>query len=554
MAPALQPPSKGSGARSCVAFFTVQRLLTIVLTTALVIGLQKVASIAFLGSSLSPTFYRKASFVGGPRGTVSLASGSGDKALKPGDGGTGGSAENCPKCADCKATAVAPSRDGAALLSDEQKKQALSPTTGVNLLPENPWLTQQQCFENSDETEICIWRGPVCMTNKDQIIVSRERRPDYGSHDPRSWCPDHRAYRRTYECKNKRPNLPEEAYKNPDKWMHEAGTIPLMPNERRRWGAQDSQGDIKEVPFESLIKASDPKDIEELLGPRWAEVAKTAEFSHLPEVGKEIGIATINMPKKVRWLGKDKGVYFANMRGEWIDHIWHWSTAAFPLFDAKRQNRSTLNVPGFSMEPGHFNLNMGKLSLPPMDYVVMFGRFPRPVKSIKDFPKWMQNVWPALSQEQTVLLANGVFSDPASEYHLPDDELLCTTHAVFSSFKSSLFTGQRDAHVFKQLAYAKAGVNIPAYGRYPPRQITVMTRSSRGLYNIEEILEVLKETGLPVKVINDMGALTWQQQVQVMAETGILVAVHGAALTNVIFMPANAVLVEVRMRILMNRG
>lgn len=42
-----------------------------------------------------------------------------------------------------------------------------------------------------------------------------------------------------------------------------------------------------------------------------------------------------------------------------------------------------------------------------------------------------------------------------------------------------------------------------------------------------------------------MGALTWAEQVKAMAETGILVAVHGAALTNVIFMPANAVLVEV---------
>ena len=35
------------------------------------------------------------------------------------------------------------------------------------------------------------------------------------------------------------------------------------------------------------------------------------------------------------------------------------------------------------------------------------------------------------------------------------------------------------------------------------------------------------------------------QQVRAMAESGILVAVHGAALTNVIFMPANAVLIEV---------
>lgn len=68
---------------------------------------------------------------------------------------------------------------------------------------------------------------------------------------------------------------------------------------------------------------------------------------------------------------------------------------------------------------------------------------------------------------------------------------------------------------------------------------------SRGLYNIEAILEMLKDTGMPIRVINEMGSLTWEEQVAAMANTGILVAVHGAALTNVIFMPANAVLIEV---------
>jgi hypothetical protein len=44
----------------------------------------------------------------------------------------------------------------------------------------------------------------------------------------------------------------------------------------------------------------------------------------------------------------------------------------------------------------------------------------------------------------------------------------------------SSLAGPRDAHVFKMLAYAAAGVQVPAYGRYPPRQITVMTRNVSG--------------------------------------------------------------------------
>lgn len=322
-------------------------------------------------------------------------------------------------------------------------------TTAVGLNPTNPWLTQQECFENSDETETCIFRGPVCITNKDQIVVSRRRRPDYGSHDPRSWCPDHRAYRRAYECRNRRPNLPEEAYANAEKWMHEAGSVSLMPTNRRRWGPQDGYGDVKEVPFEALIRASSPEAIK-ALGPEWQTVAAAADTSFLPPVGESIGQGSIKGPRKIKWLTGDDGrnpgaagaVYFANMRGEWVDHIWHWSTAAFPLFDFKRQNRTRMNEPGFSGERGHFNLNTGPFAFPPMDYVVMFGRFPRPVRTIADFPRWMQKVWPALTQEQTVLLANGLLhEDKESPYYLDDDTLLCTAHGVYASFKGSLFSG-----------------------------------------------------------------------------------------------------------------
>ncbi len=86
----------------------------------------------------------------------------------------------------------------------------------------------------------------------------------------------------------------------------------------------------------------------------------------------------------------------------------------------------------------------------------------------------------------------------------------------------------------------------PRPSRYFSPAARALASQSRGLYNLDEILPVLEATGLPVRVIYDMGALSWAEQVQAMAESGILVSVHGAALTNVIFMPANAVLIEVR--------
>lgn len=60
----------------------------------------------------------------------------------------------------------------------------------------NPWLSSQDCFENPDETELCIL-GPVCLTNSDNIVALVERKQEYYLKDPRAWCPDHRTYRRT---------------------------------------------------------------------------------------------------------------------------------------------------------------------------------------------------------------------------------------------------------------------------------------------------------------------------------------------------------------------
>jgi hypothetical protein len=42
-----------------------------------------------------------------------------------------------------------------------------------------------------------------------------------------------------------------------------------------------------------------------------------------------------------------------------------------------------------------------------------------------------------------------------------------------------------------------------------------------------------------------MGLLTFEQQVEAMARTGILMAVHGAGLANVLWMPAHSVVVEI---------
>lgn len=97
------------------------------------------------------------------------------------------------------------------------------------------------------------------------------------------------------------------------------------------------------------------------------------------------------------------------------------------------------------------------------------------------------------------------------------------------------------------VAYQYAGVTVPTKDEWPPRRITVITRiGTRNVVNIDEGVELIRSYGLEVNWITEMGLLTFNEQVAAMANTGILLAVHGAGLANVLFMPAHSVVVEVR--------
>ena len=87
------------------------------------------------------------------------------------------------------------------------------------------------------------------------------------------------------------------------------------------------------------------------------------------------------------------------------------------------------------------------------------------------------------------------------------------------------------------------------HAHHPPRKITVLmrkTKSGRNFENLDAVIAAINATGLPVEFVEDMGRLSFKQQILKMAGTGILVAAHGAALVNSMFMPQHAVVIEVR--------
>ena len=180
--------------------------------------------------------------------------------------------------------------------------------------------------------------------------------------------------------------------------------------------------------------------------------------------------------------------------------------------------------------------------IPSQDYVVLTGNNQSPPAAMIPF---LRNIAALIAQPHTTFVAG-----PSLSFLNPNKTLLCAKRGAVTGTHPRLFMNRADAWMFRKYAYDYAGA--PALGlhphmHHPPRKITVLTRKAstgRNFENGEELIRVIRDSGIPYEVINDMGELTFKQQVVKMAGTGILIAAHGAALVNSMFLPQHAVVME----------
>lgn len=90
------------------------------------------------------------------------------------------------------------------------------------------------------------------------------------------------------------------------------------------------------------------------------------------------------------------------------------------------------------------------------------------------------------------------------------------------------------------------GMNIQ-FKTKPNRKVYISRRNARTrqLENESELLAVLESYGFEFWTIED---LAYIDQIKLMSETSVLFSVHGAGLTNMMFMPQNGIVIEARTR------
>ena len=124
-------------------------------------------------------------------------------------------------------------------------------------------------------------------------------------------------------------------------------------------------------------------------------------------------------------------------------------------------------------------------------------------------------------------------------------------HARIVGTHNMFFPSRADAWYFRQTAYDYAGLTrqqISSHDSYPPNKITVITRKSkngRNFGNEVGLIAALRATGLEVEVVEELGKIPFKQVIAKMAGTGILIAAHGAALVNAMFLPQHAAVIEI---------
>lgn len=357
-------------------------------------------------------------------------------------------------------------------------------------------LTHEACFAQSDESETCFYDGPICYDGEKAVVFTND---PVGNDVRGSMCYDFRHFVASQSC----------GYNGPHRRDGLKAELPVNY-------LQD------EVPRLMSVRAEH----------KWGPLGREVSFREMhPSVLNNLEGHNLT----VHWL--EDGLYIAGVHHSWLDHVWHFAAAAMGLFDVKRYNRS--NVPADnSLQTG------GMWDAPPMRYLLVAGQY-RPVDGMHELTPWIRNLLSMLIQNTTHILWNRRWQELGVD---PKYKWICSRRGAVLGLKPRMFNSIGDAQVFRQLAYSFAGIQgkVKAKDDWPPRQITLMSRiGSRSMVNINEVAGVLSETGLKFEWVQEMGKLTWAEQVEVMAKSGILIAIHGAGLANVMFMPAHSVVIEV---------
>jgi hypothetical protein len=125
----------------------------------------------------------------------------------------------------------------------------------------------------------------------------------------------------------------------------------------------------------------------------------------------------------------------------------------------------------------------------------------------------------------------------------------CFKRAVLLGANMFGFPDMITAFEFRQRAYAHLGLVQPnTTATTSNRRVVLLDRhrgAARRFHNARDMLALIRGLGVHVEHVVVTVNTTFEEQVRLMASTGVLVSMHGAGLMNQIFLPPGAAVIEV---------
>ena len=98
--------------------------------------------------------------------------------------------------------------------------------------------------------------------------------------------------------------------------------------------------------------------------------------------------------------------------------------------------------------------------------------------------------------------------------------------------------------VVRHLATVMRGPGLASSNR--PRYVLLIQRQNRRILNRQELIGALQDRGCPVQVVS-AESVTLDEMIHLVSGAAVLLGVHGAGLTNLVFLDERASVVEVRL-------
>eukprot|EP01089_Gocevia_fonbrunei_P022896 TRINITY_DN942_c0_g1_i1.p1 TRINITY_DN942_c0_g1~~TRINITY_DN942_c0_g1_i1.p1 ORF type:complete len:453 (-),score=29.71 TRINITY_DN942_c0_g1_i1:153-1511(-) len=170
-----------------------------------------------------------------------------------------------------------------------------------------------------------------------------------------------------------------------------------------------------------------------------------------------------------------------------------------------------------------------------------------PAKFQPNKTRWINALFNTIVPPKTTL-----WSD-ADRAKYNTSHLMCTPKGVFGGLRSEIMLGPKDCQALREKVHKLAGVELwPQVSvgsmwrwRKPPFRLLLTERlHGRIMANLEGVKSVIESLGIPYDIWR--GNMTsFAAQVHTFASVGVVLSLHGAGLTNMLWMRYQSVVIEI---------